>query len=49
MSHMKNPLIIIPAGCHYSVSVIHEQMEVSSLRLGLRQLPISGPAGLYQA
>ncbi|MEX3978217.1 hypothetical protein AB4Y45_04430 [Paraburkholderia sp. EG287A] len=49
ISHMKNQLIIIPAGCLYSVSVIHEQREVSSLRLGLRQLTISDPEGLYQA
>jgi hypothetical protein len=48
MSHMKDQLIIIPAGSHYSISVMHEQTEVSSLRLGLRQLTISDPAGQQQ-
>jgi hypothetical protein len=46
---MKDQLFIIPAGRHYSVSAIHEQIEVSSLRLGLRQLTISDPAGQCQA
>ena len=44
---MKDLRIIIPSGSHYSVSVIHQQMEVSSLRLGRRQLTISDPDGQY--
>ncbi|WP_154677900.1 hypothetical protein [Paraburkholderia nodosa] len=46
---MKDLLIIIPAGSQYSTSVIHQQTEVSSLRLDLRQLTKSDPAGQCQA
>ncbi|MCP3705627.1 hypothetical protein M3I54_01230 [Paraburkholderia sp. CNPSo 3274] len=46
---MKRLLIIIPAGSQYATSVIHQQTEVSSLRLGLRKLTISDPAGQCQA
>ncbi|MCX5537936.1 hypothetical protein M3A49_00180 [Paraburkholderia sp. CNPSo 3076] len=46
---MKDLLIIIPAGSQYSTSVIHQQTEVSSLRLDPRQLTISDPAGQWLA
>ncbi|MGF6483741.1 hypothetical protein [Paraburkholderia sp. JPY419] len=46
---MKDLLILVSAGSRYSSDVIHQQTEVSSLRVGRRQLTISDPAGQCQA
>ena len=46
---MKDHLIIISSGSPYSNSVVQQRREVSSLRLGPRQLTFPEPAGRCQA
>ncbi|MEX3899854.1 hypothetical protein [Paraburkholderia sp. BR10954] len=45
----ERPADLVSAGSHYSIDVIHQQTEVSSLRVSGRQLAISDPAGQCQA